>query len=151
MSDEEKEFMDTMEYIFRAPIIEHPMSSFPEPMAADHILYRLLEGTKCFEEKTATGYEALGYLSACSLVGPLGTNLTDVMNHLFNKYFPSQAMNTEDPRVANLTPDAARELQQLRRWLFKKQAAHIKEMNKRHRDVPAEQLRRAQHTLEDFK
>ena len=149
-AEAEKEFMDIMEYIFTAPLIEHPMSSFPEPMAADHILYRLLEGPKCVEQQLCTGYEALGYLSCTSLVGPLDTNLTDTMQHLFNKYYPSQAFGEEDARIKNLNADCERSLHSLRAWIFKKQIQHIKQGRKASSSQAAEKLKRAQHTLADF-
>ena len=150
MDKAEKEFMDTMEYMFQAPLIEFPGQTFPEPMAADHILYRLLEGVNCVEKEIATGYEALAYLSTASLSGPLCTNLTDVMQHLFNKYYPSKAFGDEDPRVKNLNADCQRTLHSLQSWIFKKQVQHIKMKEKAAKGAAVQMERRAQHSLQDF-
>ena len=150
MSKEQQEFEDTLDYAMSAPILEHPMSKFPEPMVQQATLYRLLHADECMTEEMATEFEVLGYLSSASLVRPLTTNLTDVMHHLFNKHYPKQAFGGDDPRVANLNADAQRELIAIRKWMFRKQMKHLRNFRKAQVKLAQGKLARAQQHLEDF-
>ena len=150
LMSEEKVFMDTMEYILGAPVVETPIQPFPSNMREHVTTWRLLEGSKCFEENMCTGYEALGYLSCMSLQAPLTSNITDAMHHLFNKYYPDLAFGDDDPRVTTLNADSSRELLELRRTLFRVQQRTVKENRKKKIGQAKEVLKKVKFTLEDF-
>ncbi len=153
----EKEFYDTLDYALQAPIIHHPMGPIPDMIVQQATIYRLLEAAECMEKKMATGFEAMGYISSASLIGPIGRDLTDVMEYLFRKYMPEGAEKMGiDESPTNKELDMYREgiLNNLRSWLFKKQVQYLKEKSKQlKKDQPAEEphsIPKAQFTMEDF-
>ena len=126
--DGEKEFVDHMMYIFQAPIIQHPMWPVADKIKDEVTLYRLAE-VQTIQDKKATGWEVMGYISSQSLVAPLDHNWYQIYMYLFNKYIPGGA-EVIGIEVIELGIQQEQLLDRIQRWMFKNQTQHLKGIEK---------------------
>lgn len=124
----EKEFTDHMVYIFQAPIIQHPIWPIPDKIKDEVTLYRLAE-VQTIQDKKATGWEVMGYISSQSLVAPLDHNWYQIYMYLFSKYIKGGA---EAIGIGVIELDIQQEqlLDRIQRWMFEKQTEHLKGIEK---------------------
>lgn len=127
----EKDFVDRLFYVFKAPIIVWPQfeDTITKEMQANVTLHRLSMFATAKTINAASEYETMLYLSSASLANPPSHEWTKIYIHLFGKFYPKQAEilgNTEKPNDYELNEYLVR----LRVWIFKQQMQALKAKEK---------------------
>lgn len=124
---DEKNFVDTIMYGLRAPLIVTPgtIDDVTEDMKEKHRLYCIAEAINCVKNEMSTDYDAMLYYSFASLEGMPTRNHAECYEFLFFKYYPNaeKLLQHECPK---LDENQLQSIRDLKRWIYKKQIAGIK-------------------------
>ena len=131
-----REFEFRFMYLLKAPIIvADPSWPIPEVLKESVIMERLLYQKEIFEERMATEWEAMIYLSNASSIAPLDSTYTDIYLKLVRKNVEKIIGKNEVPDFLQdvnpeLTDYERRELEDLRRRIFARQEKEVEKMLK---------------------
>lgn len=134
-SREERQFVESLMYGLSAPFIFPPGGwgdSIPKQTRDLALIYRLAELPQIIEQEQCTKFEAMMYLSCCSLVAPLTHDAYKMMMHCMKKYYGLDKIDDNPERIKYLEQDATlfeneeQELSRIRSTIFKRQMERIK-------------------------
>ena len=131
MKRDEKKFVDTLMYLFKAPYITWPHHEdyvTPEMMQIAEI-ERFKNITEIMEKKEATNYEVVIYLHTASLINPLPHNFAKIYFHCFAKYYDIKKIFEEESSLKyykTLDENEMHDLHRFREWIFKRQTLRLK-------------------------
>jgi len=109
-----------------APIVVYQGNEIlPEYLKVLSKGHRMFNSINCVEQKIATEFDALIYLHTASLAVPFSTDWFEIYVHLFRKFFSKHADIIDLPRV-ELDNYKEHLLRDLRSWIYKQQAKHLK-------------------------
>ncbi len=123
---ESKEFAQLFVHILRAPIVGMPGWVDTLKDQWDKVLIQRLAHHQDFMEGMCTEYEAMLYISTATLTAPPSHNWLNIYMWLFNRCMPEAAKANDLASPAKLEGSEAEDLERLRRWIFKRQALHLK-------------------------
>ena len=123
----EKEFVDRMLYVLKAPIIvfKGQEDTVTEEMKTKANLERLSQNIRDSEKEECTDYEAMLYISSASLVAPMSHEWAVLYTHLFLQVYPEHSElqeGVEKPHEYELGL-----LKDLKAWIYKKQVQALKD------------------------
>ncbi|MFH1560701.1 MAG: hypothetical protein ABID84_04765 [Chloroflexota bacterium] len=127
---DEKEFVESVLYFLKAPVIVWPGYEEDFKDRWDQVLmYRLAHAREIFSQQECTEFEAMLYVSSTSLAHPLSHEWAEVYFWLFRRWKP-EAADAIDVGSKELDLQEREEITRLRRWIFKGQMLHLKETGK---------------------
>ena len=142
---DEKEFVESVLYFLKAPVIIWPGYEDDFKDKWDQVLlYRLANARETFAQKECTEFEAMLYVSSASLVHPLSHEWAEIYFWLFRRWRPDAA-DANDIGGYELGFPEREELMRLRRWIFKGQMLHLKETGK---TISQKEVNREQKAIE---
>lgn len=96
-----------------------------EDLVTDEMQARIqLERLTNFSDETVSDYEAMVYVHTASVSVPLPNEWFDIYTYLFSKYHPEHAKTIGVYRD-EITELEQRELERLKKWIYKKQNKEI--------------------------
>lgn len=122
----EREFVEHFMYVFKAPVITWPGY---EDLAKDHkdrIMTYRLAGVKDIQDKKATDYEAMLYISTASFVSPLSHEWVKLYTQLFRRYYGAENSDAIGITEEKVYDNELHQLDRLKSWLYQKQMGHLK-------------------------
>jgi hypothetical protein len=131
-SREEKKFVDSVLYIFKAPYITWPnYEDYITPdMKMRAELDRMKNITKIMETKESTDYEVVIYLHTASFIHPLPRVFVKMYFHCFAKYYDIQQILDDDNSslkyYTTLDENEVYEYHRFKKWIFKRQVESLK-------------------------
>ena len=126
LKKEGEEFAQLFVHILFAPIVGMPDWVETLRDQKDKVLIERLSHYQDFEEGMCTEYEAMLYISTATLVSPPSHNWFNIYMWLFNQHMPEAPKANDLIGPAELQGSEAEDLRQLRQWIFKSQALHLK-------------------------
>ena len=114
-------------YMIKPPIIVPPsmIDAVTTEQKNQHQLEAMLHKKEIFEQKQASDYSAMLYISFSSLEHPLTHEHLHIYERLFSKFFDiEKALGKKAPELDEIEKQ---ELARLKSWIFKKQIEHLKE------------------------
>ena len=134
----EKGFVDAMLWAIAGPIITWPEceDTVTDEMKSKIKTERLLQLAHEPDVEMATDYETMVYISSATFVNVPSETWFKVYMHLFKKFYP----NAEGFEEIQLDSWQTSQLNDLKRWLWKKAQEHLKEkMKETHKTREEEQ------------
>ncbi len=126
----EQAFVDGVMYWLTAPYLTWP--GYEDIYRANGnrekaLVRRLAQYAEIATGRVCTEFEAMLYISTATLVNPPSHNWYRIYMYLFLKEMPEQAKACGFDEVKELYGTEVEDLLRLRRWIYQKQAAHLKE------------------------
>ena len=128
---QEKEFVDTIMYGLKAPLIVTPNcveDVIPEQLEK-HRLYCIAKAIECVENKEATDYDAMLYYSYASLENMPSHDNAECYMYLFFKFY-KDAEKTLGTKCPELDTNQLESIKKLKQWIYKKQIEGMKRAEK---------------------
>ena len=128
---QEKEFVDTMMYGLRAPLIVTPsyVDGVTSEQTDKHRLYCIAKAIECVKNKEATDYDAMLYYSYASLECSPSRDNAECYMYLFFKFY-KDAEKTLGTKCPELDVNQFESIKKLKQWIFKKQMEGMKRAEK---------------------
>lgn len=121
---QQKQFVDTIMYGLRAPLIVTPSAihDVPSEQTEKHRLYCIAEAINCVNNQEATDYDAMVYYSFASLEVMPNHKDAECYEFLFFKFFKDaeKMLGMECPK---LDESQLLSIKKLKQWIYKKQIA----------------------------
>ncbi len=127
----EKEFVDTMMYGLRAPLIVTPsyVDGVTSEQSDKHRLYCIAKAIECVKNKEATDYDAMLYYSYASLENMPSHDNAECYMYLFFKFY-KDAEKTLGTKCPELDINQLESIKKLKQWIYKKQIEGMKRAEK---------------------
>lgn len=124
---QQKEFVDTMMYGLRAPLIVTPgwTDGVPPEQSEKHRMLCIAQAVECVKNQEATDYDAMVYYSYASLEVMPSREDADCYQFLFFKYF-DDAENMLGMKCPKLDDKQLLSIKKLKQWIYKKQISGMK-------------------------
>lgn len=124
--DGEREFVEHFLYVFKAPVITWPGYEELAKGHRDRITTYRLAGVKDIQEKKATDYEAMLYVSTASLAVPLDHDWVKLYTRLFREFYGSEKSDYIGITEEKVYENELHQLYRLKSWIYKRQMEHLK-------------------------
>ncbi|MCV0398531.1 MAG: hypothetical protein K5785_00895 [Nitrosarchaeum sp.] len=130
---EKKKFVKTMMYGLTAPLVFGPGTwgeTFPQDMTERGRMLRLASAIKCIDHEMCTLFDAMAYMYSISFEAPLRHDAMKMYMYLYKHSVPEKwkILVESDPeyeRYSELYDNEMQEVNQLRRWIFRRQISSI--------------------------
>ncbi len=124
---QEKEFVDTIMYGLRAPLIVTPsyVDAVTSEQSDKHRLYCIAKAIECVKNKQATDYDTMLYYSYASLENMPSKSDAECYMYLFFKFYKDAAKQL-DTKCPELDVNQLESIKELKQWIYKKQVERMK-------------------------